>query len=449
VQVHCKDLAQRMQRILDVLDLKQLAEWMTLTSVQEPLDRSEEIAKKRLEEGLVNQGSLLEVVSCLNMPVSGQRPGVPKGEGMPLGLLTYQSKPTLARETSRRPWLCRLLAALGRRKLGPDFVFTSVYVGKNIAADEHTDPNNIGKSGFLTEGRFTGGRLWVDKDGLDCDVPDGELHVHTVKSELIRKSNHFYAAGQQVAGVFLNAHGCFQKFDGNFLHFTESFQASDAKYSFTFYVTMSALQATRDNSPDLEFLRARGFNLPTLEYLENQLGIKKSDESARSERAQYAKSIQLPAAQAASPTSPKCKLAALDAAKQLLGTSSNQTGGTDLVRARIQGVREKLPKHLEDETRRQVEDLLHQASPAGDTFKGKTPSTWRVFVIPILELLGANKSELQELQEKHRLRPCADLGTSKDAQDSVKSLRSLKRRWSESSGASPSKKTASPSKKAA
>mmetsp|Transcript_74051 Transcript_74051/g.130886 ORF Transcript_74051/g.130886 Transcript_74051/m.130886 type:complete len:276 (-) Transcript_74051:30-857(-) len=90
-------------------------------------------------------------------------------------------------------------------------------------------------------------------------------------------------------------------------------------------------------------------------------------------------------------------LAATEAAKLVLQVYTNRKGGAETFRTEAQVLKDRIAELACDEVQEECKKLLRQMHK---TFVAKTQSSWRPYVLSILQCLGTPREELKELVGK-------------------------------------------------
>jgi len=441
-------IKKQADRLSQHLSMEELRSW-NMTLDFGPADgKSEEIAKEALENGRISQGSILEALRQLKMPKtqSGRRPGSKNIEGsgqdITLGLcMLHQQTAVITVGFKRNPYLVRMLVAYFRRE-HPDEAVTSITLSRNLELDAHVD-DNLGCSYVITLGNFARGGLWIDQDGqIDEDSQD-EYCEWTAPEKLPKqgqKGAKDYEKGERVQGVVLKTHGLLREFNAYYLHKTEKWEPDGAsdhcdRYTVTYYVSRavtSAEKASRINLDKMKYeLAVAGMVWPTPDQLAMY-------NSRRSRETHYKKALR-PLQQAPQPKrSEDCSQASTEQSKELvaaqksavklLEVNSNQKGGlgTEEVEKHTKRLRTKIGK-LNEELKTEAFQLLDkmlERPGEGGTFQAKTPGTWRVFVLKILELLQF--PDVEDHRTRHRLQ-AGSPSIGADVENSLSAIASLSR----------------------
>ena len=448
------EIKKQAERLSQHVSTEELRSWNMTLDFGPPDGKSEEIAKKALDNGRISQGSILEALRELKMSKthSGRRPGSKNIEGngqdITLGLcMLPQQTAAITVGFKKNPYLVRLLVAYFRRE-HPGEAVTSITVSRNLKLDAHVD-DNLGNSYVITLGNFVRGGLWIDQDGKIDEDSEDEYREWTAPEKLPKqgqKGAKDYEKGEHVQGVVLKTHGLLREFNAYYLHKTEDWEADGAsdhcdRFTVTYYVSRavtSAEKASRINLDKMKYeLAVAGMVWPTPDQLAMY-------NSRRSRETHYKKALR-PLQQAPQPKrSEDCSQASAEQSKELvaaqksaiklLEVNSNQKGGlgTEEVEKHTKRLRTKIGKlneELKTKSFQLLDKMLQRPGDNGGTFQAKTPGTWRVFVIEVLVVLKMAQKDIQELQVKHRLQDSAN-SASIDVQKSYAELERVKAEWS-------------------
>ncbi|CAJ1338681.1 unnamed protein product [Effrenium voratum] len=456
-------LTNKLQKLYDQLSQAttkaQLQEWMTL-EVGPPKSESERLAKENLENGRVSQGALLEVLqaSKLKDVKPHSRPGAAEkcqGRSISLGLATWGAGSSqTTTHTREHPYLLRLAVAHYRQRF--EEPITSVVIAQDFETDEHVD-NNVGTSKVMALGDFTGGRLFVEKDAKLDSHEEDQPHSYRA-SEAFKKGGRPYEEGEEVQGYYIKTHGLLRVFNAYYLHWTEPFQGGP-RFTITYYTSRSVLTCKEIDRVKLEKeLNSAGMRWPTQQQL-------KACKDARASTVEYKKvcypsnilasvaakprkgAAQAQLAEDPAPSagqsagrlaneSPAALMPAIVEAQQLLAVNSNYRGGngTEMCRKQAKLLQRRVDMLNDQPTKQWINLLLTEMLiPAGrkkeaGTFMAKTPGTWRVYVLEILESLEVGQEELEEMKKTHKLTK-KEVAGSKDTKAAVLKLQKLKRSW--------------------
>jgi len=213
-----------------------LAEWMRIAVV-------EKFCQEKLKAGKVTAAIVWKALGFLPVPQRKTRQNI-RQEGTEyiqtriLGLYAYADSVGVTTATKEMPKFTELLTRYMTQE-HKEFAFSSIVVNINVESAPHVDKNNLGLSKIIAFGDYSGGQLWVHKDG--------GTHPHKLQKF---PQHHSYKAGHTYVGCKLNVKKQWQDFDGNFLHFTMPFKGT--RISIIYYCIDRYQQAKLDVRDDLQ-----------------------------------------------------------------------------------------------------------------------------------------------------------------------------------------------------